>query len=57
MINIDLLVEQFQDKNQIAFEKLYDMYSKSIHGVVYNIVKDAAYCRRADARCLYKSME
>lgn len=41
MINIDPLVEQFQDKNQIAFEKLYNMYSKSIHGVVFNIVKDA----------------
>ena len=41
MTDLDLLVNQFQDKNQVAFEKLYDMYSKSIHGVVYNIVKDS----------------
>ncbi|WP_178987908.1 RNA polymerase sigma factor [Winogradskyella schleiferi] len=42
MVNIDTLVDQFQAKDEIAFKKLYDMYSKSIHGVVYNIVKDTA---------------
>lgn len=42
MTNLETLVKQFQDKNQLAFETLYGMYSKSIHGVVYNIVKDAA---------------
>ncbi|MGJ8550285.1 RNA polymerase sigma factor [Winogradskyella wichelsiae] len=41
-MELELLVKQFQNKNHIAFEKLYEMYSKSIHGVVYNIVKDAA---------------
>jgi RNA polymerase sigma-70 factor (ECF subfamily) len=40
MMNLDKLVNQFQAKDQVAFEKLYGMYSKSIHGVVYNIVKD-----------------
>ncbi|WP_179020234.1 RNA polymerase sigma factor [Winogradskyella forsetii] len=42
MVNIDTLVDQFQTKDEVAFKKLYDMYSKSIHGVVYNIVKDTA---------------
>ncbi|MDN3492278.1 RNA polymerase sigma factor [Winogradskyella bathintestinalis] len=42
MTDLDTLVMQFQNKNQVAFKKLYDMYSKSIHGVVYNIVKDTA---------------
>ncbi|WP_179339653.1 RNA polymerase sigma factor [Winogradskyella ludwigii] len=41
-MELELLVKQFQDKNHVAFEKLYGMYSKSIHGVVYNIVKDTA---------------
>ncbi|MFC0605088.1 RNA polymerase sigma factor [Winogradskyella pulchriflava] len=40
MADLDTLVVQFQNKDQVAFEKLYGMYSKSIHGVVYNIVKD-----------------
>ncbi|NRD19694.1 sigma-70 family RNA polymerase sigma factor [Winogradskyella eckloniae] len=42
MADLDTLVNQFQNKNQVAFEKLYSMYNKSIHGVVYNIVKDTA---------------
>ena len=41
-MELELLVKQFQEKNHLAFEKLYNMYSKSIHGVVYNIVKDTA---------------
>jgi RNA polymerase sigma-70 factor (ECF subfamily) len=41
MTDLETLVKQFQDKNEVAFEKLYNMYNKSIHGVVYNIVKDA----------------
>jgi RNA polymerase sigma factor (sigma-70 family) len=40
MQDIDLLVSQFQDKNERAFEKLYNMYSKSMQGVIFNIVKD-----------------
>ncbi|EPR72120.1 RNA polymerase sigma-70 factor [Winogradskyella psychrotolerans RS-3] len=41
-MELELLVKQFQDKNHAAFETLYGMYHKSIHGVVYNIVKDTA---------------
>ncbi len=41
MVDLDTLVKQFQNKDQVAFNKLYGMYSKSIHGVVYNIVKDS----------------
>ena len=41
MIDLETLVKQFQNKDEVAFEKLYTMYSNSIHGVVYNIVKDA----------------
>jgi len=37
---IDLLVVQFQNKNEKAFEELYGMYSESMQGVIYNIVKD-----------------
>ncbi len=40
MVDIDTLVKQFQNRDQVAFKQLYGMYSKSIHGVVYNIVKD-----------------
>ncbi|RNC86935.1 MAG: sigma-70 family RNA polymerase sigma factor [Winogradskyella sp.] len=42
MADLDTLVKRFQQKDIDAFEKLYNMYSKSIHGVVYNIVRDAA---------------
>ena len=41
MDNLETLVRQFQNKDQVAFEKLYNMYSKSIHGVVYNVVKSS----------------
>lgn len=41
MVDIDKLVKQFQNKDQIAFETLYQMYGDSMHGVIYNIVKDA----------------
>lgn len=41
MVDIDLLVSQFKNKDHRAFETLYGMYSKSIHGVVYNIVRDS----------------
>ncbi len=40
MIDLETLVKEFQNKDQVAFEKLYNMYGDSIHGVVYNIVKD-----------------
>ncbi|WP_179006202.1 RNA polymerase sigma factor [Winogradskyella forsetii] len=40
MQNLNEIVEQFQDKDENAFEKLYEMYSESIHGVIFNIVKN-----------------
>lgn len=42
MAELDLLVQRFQEKDEHAFKKLYDMYNDSIHGVVYNIVRDKA---------------
>ncbi|WP_299130617.1 sigma-70 family RNA polymerase sigma factor [uncultured Winogradskyella sp.] len=39
-MDLETLVKEFQNKDQVAFEKLYNMYGDSIHGVVYNIVKD-----------------
>lgn len=42
MKDLETLVQQFQEKNQAAFKELYGMYSNSIHGVVYNIVKDSS---------------
>ncbi|TYB77136.1 RNA polymerase sigma factor [Bizionia myxarmorum] len=39
-MQLETLVSQFQDKNEKAFESLYKMYSKSMHGVIYNIVRD-----------------
>lgn len=41
MTDLETLVKQFQNKDQVAFKRLYGMYNKSIHGVVYNIVKDS----------------
>lgn len=39
-MDIDELVEKFKQKNEKAFETLYNMYSDSMHGVIYNIVRD-----------------
>lgn len=39
-MNIDLLVEKFKQKDEKAFEALYNMYSDSMHGVIYNIVRN-----------------
>lgn len=39
-MQLETLVSQFQDKNEKAFETLYNMYSDSMHGVIYNIVRD-----------------
>ncbi|WP_298898733.1 sigma-70 family RNA polymerase sigma factor [uncultured Psychroserpens sp.] len=39
-MSLDTLVTQFQNKDEKAFEKLYAMYSNSMHGVIYNIVRD-----------------
>ena len=42
MVDIQHLIIRFKDKDQSAFEELYTMYGESIHGVVFNIVKDSA---------------
>jgi RNA polymerase sigma-70 factor (ECF subfamily) len=39
-MQLDLLVSKFQQKDVKAFETLYNMYSESMHGVIYNIVRD-----------------
>lgn len=39
-MELDLLVEQFKKKDQRAFSTLYNMYSDSMHGIIYNIVRD-----------------
>src|SRR6056300_430911 len=39
-MDLDLLVSQFKQKDEKAFETLYNMYSESMHGVIYNIVRD-----------------
>nr|WP_321233303.1 sigma-70 family RNA polymerase sigma factor [uncultured Psychroserpens sp.] len=39
-MQLETLISQFQKKDEKAFEQLYNMYSDSIHGVIYNIVRD-----------------
>ncbi|MGJ8593378.1 MAG: RNA polymerase sigma factor [Aquaticitalea sp.] len=39
-MQLELLVTKFQQKDQKAFEELYNMYGDSMHGVIYNIVRD-----------------
>lgn len=39
-MSLDTLVEQFQKKNESAFESLYYMYQDSIRGVIFNIVRN-----------------
>lgn len=34
------LITALQNKDQAAFKRIYDMYSKNIYGIIYNIVKD-----------------
>lgn len=36
----DFLITQLQEGNQKAFEKIYQLYSKSIFGVLFAILKD-----------------
>lgn len=40
MSDLNELVLQFQNKNEKAFEILYNMYSGSIHGVIFSVVKN-----------------
>lgn len=39
-MQLDLLITKFQQKDQKAFEELYNMYGDSMQGVIYNIVRD-----------------
>ncbi|WP_418511442.1 RNA polymerase sigma factor [Corallibacter sp.] len=41
-MQLEELVIKFQEKDEKAFETLYNMYSQSLHGVIYNIVRDNA---------------
>lgn len=38
-MSLETLIDNFQKKNENAFEELYKMYGDSIYGVVFNIVK------------------
>ncbi|MBP0903360.1 RNA polymerase sigma factor [Mariniflexile gromovii] len=40
-MHLELLIEKFKQKDEKAFETLYNMYSESMQGVIYNIVRDA----------------
>jgi len=39
-MRLETLILQFQKKDEKAFETLYNMYSESMHGVIYNIVRN-----------------
>ncbi|WP_411767095.1 RNA polymerase sigma factor [Winogradskyella sp. A3E31] len=39
-MSLETLLPKFKNKDEKAFGELYSMYSDSIHGVVYNIVRD-----------------
>lgn len=39
-MQLELLIEKFQNKDEKAFEILYNMYGTNILGVIYNIVRD-----------------
>jgi len=39
-MQLETLISQFQKKDEIAFEKLYNMYGESMLGVIHNIVRD-----------------
>ena len=41
-MRLETLISQFQKKDEKAFETLYNMYSESMHGVIYNIVRNNA---------------
>ncbi|GAA4291809.1 RNA polymerase sigma factor [Aestuariibaculum suncheonense] len=39
-MELEPLIEKFKQKDEKAFETLYNMYSESMQGVIYNIVRD-----------------
>lgn len=36
----DGLILELQNGNQRAFERIYELYSESIYGIIYSIVND-----------------
>jgi RNA polymerase sigma factor (sigma-70 family) len=36
----DLLISQLQAGNEKAFERLYNLYSQSLYGIIYNIIRE-----------------
>jgi RNA polymerase sigma factor (sigma-70 family) len=36
----DLLISQLQAGNEQAFERLYNLYSQSLYGIIYNIIRE-----------------
>ncbi len=41
-MQLEVLISKFQQKDEKAFTELYRMYGDSMHGVIYNIVRDHA---------------
>ena len=39
-MQLESLVKKFKTKDVKAFEKLYDLYSESVQGIVFNIVRE-----------------
>ncbi|MEL6918553.1 MAG: sigma-70 family RNA polymerase sigma factor [Bacteroidota bacterium] len=39
-MELELLVKRFKQKDELAFERLYEMYSENICGVIHTIVKN-----------------
>ena len=39
-MQLEILIEKFKQKDEKAFETLYNMYSDSMQGVIYNIIRD-----------------
>jgi len=40
LVQLDTLIAKFKQKDERAFKTLYDMYSESMHGVIFNIVRN-----------------
>lgn len=39
-MDLDLLIKRFQEKDQLAYKQLYEMYWSNVCGVAYTIVRD-----------------
>ncbi len=39
-MQLETLIAKFKQKDEKAFQTLYNMYSESMHGVIYNIVRN-----------------